>query len=178
MGASVQQGGGKGGPQANADINVTPLVDVMLVLLIVFMVSAPMLEQGVEINLPQAAAQQLNPPKDQEKIIVTVAIDRDERIILSQSGDKSGGSAVPADKLKDKIKELTANPNVVEFNVKGDASLKYGFLAQVLATVRREGRIVGKSCTKSEECGSNLCINGSCYKKVNLVTAPTEDQGM
>ena len=63
-----------------AEINVTPLVDVMLVLLIIFMVTAPMLQTGVDVNLPQAKAQTI--PDDEGKLILTVT--KDKRVFLGK----------------------------------------------------------------------------------------------
>lgn len=154
MGASVSSGGGGKTPSANADINITPLVDVMLVLIIVFMVSAPMLEQGVEINLPQAAASTLNPP-DANNVVVKLAIDRDQRIIMSRSdSEEKRGQVITPAQLEGEMKSIGANPNAT-VNVEADASLQYGYIAKVMATVRRAG-----------------------VSKVNLVTQPTEDQAM
>src|SRR3954447_1874369 len=71
MGMSTGGGGGSGGgPGMMAEINVTPLVDVMLVLLIIFMVAAPMLQVGVPVDLPKADAQTI--PDDNGKLIITV----------------------------------------------------------------------------------------------------------
>jgi biopolymer transport protein TolR len=157
MAESVSSGGGGKTPSAKADINITPLVDVMLVLLIVFMVAAPMLEQGVEINLPQAAAESIEPPP-KDKTIIKLAVDRDQRIILSYvipNENPSSGKVIPPAELGNMMKSIASNPGTVEVNVEADASLQYGYLAKVMATVRRSG-----------------------IKKVNLITQPTEDQSM
>jgi biopolymer transport protein TolR len=69
---------GGGGGSMLTEINVTPLVDVMLVLLIIFMVTAPMLQTGVDVNLPQAKAQTI--PDDEGKLILTVT--KDKRVFL------------------------------------------------------------------------------------------------
>jgi len=158
MGESVPQGGGGKTPAAKPEINITPLVDVMLVLLIVFMVAAPMLEQGVEINLPQAAAETIDPPPS-DKTIIKLAVDRDQRIILSfanaSTNTQESGRVIPPAELGNEMKRIASNPGQVEVNVEADASLQYGYLAKVMATVRRSG-----------------------IKKVNLITQPTEDQSM
>lgn len=160
MAESVSSGGGGKTPPAKPDINITPLVDVMLVLLIVFMVAAPMLEQGVEINLPQAAAESIEPPPS-DKTVIKLAVDRDQRIIMSYASQKDGptedgrAKVIPPAELEATMKRVASNPGMVEVNVEADASLQYGYLAKVMATVRRSG-----------------------IKKVNLVTQPTEDQSM
>jgi len=137
-----------------SDINITPLVDVMLVLLIVFMVAAPMLDQGLDVNLPQTAAEQLDPPKD--KITITVSVDKDQRIMVNKSGDEdASGKLVPPTELKNIMKAYAANPATVTVNVEADASLQYGYLARVVSTIKQAG-----------------------IKAVNLVTQPTQDQSM
>ena len=76
---SMSTGGGGGGGSLT-EINVTPLVDVMLVLLIIFMVTAPMLQTGVDVNLPEAKAQTI--PDDEGKLILTVT--KDKRVFLGK----------------------------------------------------------------------------------------------
>ena len=84
-------GGGMGG--AITEINVTPLVDVMLVLLIIFMVTAPMLQTGVDVDLPEAKAQSI--PDDEGKLILTVT--KDKRVFL-------GNLQIPFDDLEKTLK--------------------------------------------------------------------------
>ena len=155
MAGGVPSGGGGGRtPSAVSDINITPLVDVMLVLLIVFMVAAPMLDQGLDVNLPQTAAEQLNPPKD--KITITVSVDKDQRIMVNKSGDEDqSGKLVPPTELKNIMKAYAANPATVTVNVEADASLQYGYLAKVVSTIKTAG-----------------------IKAVNLVTQPMQDSSM
>ena len=151
MGASVQQqGGGSKTPTAVSEINVTPLVDVMLVLLIVFMVSAPMLDQGVEVDLPKAAAQAIDPPKD--KISLNISIDRRQTITVAL-GDKA--ETVAPLELKNKLKQFVpGDPELADVSLRADASVNYGFVAKVSAAIRWFG-----------------------IKKINLVTQQTEQQG-
>jgi len=155
MAGGVPSGGGGGKtPAAVSDINITPLVDVMLVLLIVFMIAAPMLDQGLDVNLPQTAAEQLNPPKD--KITITVSVDKDQRIMVNKSGDDDkSGKLVPPTELKAMMQAYAANPDLVTVNVEADASLQYGYLARVMSTIK-----------------------AAKIKTVNLVTQPMQDQSM
>jgi len=147
-------GGGSKTPSAVSDINITPLVDVMLVLLIVFMVAAPMLDQGLDVNLPQTAAEQLKP--DTEKITITVSVDKDQRIMVNKSGDDDeSGKLVPPTELKAMMMAYAANPDLVTVNVEADASLQYGYLARVMSTIK-----------------------SAKIKTVNLVTQPMQDQSM
>jgi biopolymer transport protein TolR len=125
-------GGSSSGRQTLAEINVTPLVDVMLVLLIIFMVTAPLIQQGVEVNLPEARAQ---PVKAEE-----------EKLILSVKADKSiwlGTGEAPARLSLDELEErLRANARVRqdrELYLMADRTLPYGFVVEVMAAVQRAG---------------------------------------
>ncbi len=115
-----------------SEINVTPLVDVMLVLLIVFMVAAPLIQQGVEVALPQAPAK---PVKAEE-----------QKLILSIKADRSlwlGAGEEPARvDLADLEAKLRANVRVKrdqELYLMADRSLPYGYVVEVMAAVQRAG---------------------------------------
>ena len=111
-----------------AEINVTPLVDVMLVLLIIFIITAPMLVQGLTVNLPKQGAPALN-PKGSEPIILTLTSDR---IILL------GEDPVHIDLLADRLgAALAGAPRPVY--LKADEELPYGFVVRVLAVLDRVG---------------------------------------
>ncbi|MFO0746149.1 MAG: ExbD/TolR family protein [Myxococcota bacterium] len=127
MGASVKQGGGAG---PVAEINVTPMVDVMLVLLIVFMVASPMMQTGVAVDLPKASA---TPLPATEKTTLTVSIDAAQRIIIE-------GNAIPPKDLGKNLKaRWEASNQKLEVNVEADAKIEYGFVAQVMAVIRGTG---------------------------------------
>src|SRR5512141_2390648 len=85
------------GRQTLTEINVTPLVDVMLVLLIIFMVTAPLIQQGVEVNLPDARAK---PVKAEEQKLV-LSIKRDRTVWLGTSKD---AAQIPFDRLEERLK--------------------------------------------------------------------------
>jgi biopolymer transport protein TolR len=111
------------------DINVTPLVDVMLVLLIIFMVAAPMLHQGIEVALPRAQAKNL-PLKVQDPIVLS--INRDGQVFLRET-------AVPTDELVDRLKaQIAAKPDDTVF-LKGDRDAPYGRIVDVLDLLQRGG---------------------------------------
>ena len=119
-------GGGMGG--AITEINVTPLVDVMLVLLIIFMVTAPMLQTGVDVNLPQAKAQTI--PDDEGKLILTVT--KDKRVFL-------GKLQIPWDDVEVQLKN-NAKPNAdKELYLHADRNLLYGDVVKIMAAVKQAG---------------------------------------
>jgi biopolymer transport protein TolR len=115
-------------PTSLAEINVTPLVDVMLVLLIIFMVSAPLMQQGIQVDLPKASAGNLNEVPDQ--LILT--LDRSRQISLGEQSIRAGTL------LKKLEAIVSAKPNI-EVVIHADQNLPYGFIAQVMAEVKRAG---------------------------------------
>ena len=125
MGFSSGSGGG-GSPLS--EINVTPLVDVMLVLLIIFMIAAPMLTTGVNVDLPKADAPRMD--IDQEHPLITVQ--RDQRIFLFEE-------EVSLDVLRQRLVSDERIRNVDEVFVQADEQVPYGVVAQVLALVRQAG---------------------------------------
>ena len=132
MGANIQGGGsrrgGRRGYRPMAEINVTPLVDVMLVLLIVFMVAAPLLTAGVAVDLPETQAQNL-PGQDEP---LAISIDASGRIYLQES-------AVALDELEPRLIAITnANPDVRLF-IRGDTNINYGRVMQVMGLVNAAG---------------------------------------
>jgi biopolymer transport protein TolR len=111
------------------DINVTPLVDVMLVLLIIFMVATPMLHQGIQVALPRADARNL-PLKVQDPIVLS--INRDGEVFLRDA-------RVPLSELADRIKDrLAGRPDDTVF-LKGDRGVPYGRVIEVLDLLHRSG---------------------------------------
>jgi biopolymer transport protein TolR len=129
-----------GGGQALAEINVTPLVDVMLVLLIVFMVTAPMLQTGVDVTLPQANAQTI--PDDSGKLIVTVT--KDKRVFVGKSQLKGAGDQnwTMDSNWPDIEKGLTANEKIKmdrEVYLHADKNLLYGDVIKLMAALKIAG---------------------------------------
>ena len=120
--------GGSGPRRAMTDINVTPLVDVMLVLLIIFMVTAPLMQSGVKVDLPRASAQQME--HSEQKLVLTITKDR--RVLL-------GEAEIPFAELE---KKLAANARLQkdkELYLHADRSLPYGQVVEVMAIARRAG---------------------------------------
>lgn len=118
-------------PAAVSDINVTPLVDVMLVLLIIFMVITPMLQKGISVDL----AGTHNPramPNDDKEDAVEVAITRDGKVFLKTT-------EVSVDDLTPKIKDLISGRLDRTVYVRSDARARYGDVAKVVDEVRAAG---------------------------------------
>ena len=120
------------GRQTLSEINVTPLVDVMLVLLIVFMVTAPLIQQGVEVNLPQAKAQAVK--AEEQKLVLSVKSDRS--IYL---GTDDRPARLSLDELEDKLRANVRVARDRELYLMADRSLPYGFVVEVMAAVQRAG---------------------------------------
>ncbi len=124
-------GGGRGRRRYNrpvSDINITPFVDVMLVLLVVFMVTAPLMTVAVPVDLPKTQAHTLN----QDKEPLVVSIDSSGKVFLQ---DKS----MKLEDLVPKLKAITgANPDARIF-VRGDKDLAYGKIMEVMGTISSAG---------------------------------------
>src|SRR5512147_1664648 len=103
---SMAVGGKRGGPMA--DINVTPMADIMIVLLIIFMVITPMLQKGVDVKLPQAG--HTKERKDDQKT-VTVAIDKNRQLYFG--GKKVDSPAELATQVKEKIQDMAEGSRMV-----------------------------------------------------------------
>jgi biopolymer transport protein TolR len=113
-----------------SEINVTPLVDVMLVLLIIFMVTAPMMQEGVSVDLPQAQGSPLDKKQEAEQIIITVA--GPDKILVNET-------AVSEEQLLNTIVEATKkNPNTA-VNLRGDKSVPYGTVIRIMAALISAG---------------------------------------
>jgi biopolymer transport protein TolR len=112
-----------------SDINVTPLVDVMLVLLIIFMVTAPMMTQGVDVKLPHTSAPAI--ASDDERLVVSVTQDR--KIYINDN-------AVELEELGSKLGAITQNrqENKGVF-LRADESIPYGYVMEVMGNIREAG---------------------------------------
>ncbi|HUJ02118.1 MAG TPA: protein TolR [Rhizomicrobium sp.] len=129
MVAAVKRDPGRRGRiRPMAEINVTPFVDVMLVLLIVFMVTAPLLTVGVPVDLPKTKAQPLG--QDREPLSVTVA--KDGRIFLQNT-------PIGEDALVPKLEAIAANGYDQRIFVRGDRSVDYGRVMEVMARISAAG---------------------------------------
>ena len=114
------------------DINVTPLVDVMLVLLIIFMVTAPLIQQGVEVNLPEARAKTVE--SQEQKLVLSIKADRSLWL-----GTTEDAASVPLDRLEERLRANARAQKDKELFLMADQSLPYGFVVEVMATAQRAG---------------------------------------
>src|SRR6266480_2606559 len=111
-----------------SEINVTPLVDVMLVLLVVFMVTAPLLTVGVPVDLPQTQAPPINEPK--EPTVITV--NKDGAVFIQET-------TIPIDSLVSRLQAITgSNPDAVLY-VRGDKEVPYGKVLEVMSLISNAG---------------------------------------
>ena len=111
-----------------AEINVTPLVDVMLVLLVIFMVTAPMMQQGVQVNLPKANTKALTPMED----TVVVSVDKSGKVFINKD-------EIPAADLRGKLSNMFATREKKEVFLKADAGVPYGEVVKAMADIKGAG---------------------------------------
>ncbi len=111
-----------------AEINVTPLVDVMLVLLIIFMVTAPMLSMGIDVNLPRVKSKSIDIAE--EKLVLT--INENKEIFLNKT-------RLPLADLNVKLSAIFAERVDREIFLRADKNVSYGFVVEVMSEIRRAG---------------------------------------
>jgi len=111
-----------------SEINVTPFVDVMLVLLIIFMVTAPMMQEGVDVNLPQAQGKTL-PSKEKR---MTISITSTKEIFLNDR-------KIELEELEKKLKAVFQNRTDKQLFLRADEIVPYGFVVKTMAAVRNAG---------------------------------------
>ncbi len=127
-GFGIGRGNGARRFQPMSEINVTPFVDVMLVLLVVFMVTAPLLTVGVEVNLPKTTADSL--PGDDEPL--TVSIDAEGTLYIQEL-------EITLDELIPKLKAIAAQRENMRIFVRGDKAIDYGRVMLVMGTINAAG---------------------------------------
>jgi len=123
---------GGSGRQTLTEINVTPLVDVMLVLLIIFMVTAPLIQQGVEVKLPEAKAKAID--SEEQKLVLSIRADKS---LYLGTGDDA--ARVSLDRLEELLHANARAMKDRELYLMADRGLPYGFVVEVMATVQRAG---------------------------------------
>jgi biopolymer transport protein TolR len=111
---------------ALSEINVTPLVDVMLVLLIVFMISAPLMQQGIQVDLPKANAPMMTEIPDQ----LILVVDKSRQVSMN-------GNKIPQGTLRSKLEAISKAKPDIQIFIQADSAIPYGFIAQVMAEVKQ-----------------------------------------
>ena len=128
---AISGGGGSSVSGVNSDINVTPMADVMLVLLIIFMITTPLMQSGAAINMARAKNAQEAPEAEAEDA-TTVAITRDKLIYINKQLTSS-------DDLLEKVIEAAAKAPDKPLFVKSDVAAPYGMVVEVVDTCRAAG---------------------------------------
>ena len=111
-----------------SEINVTPFVDVMLVLLIIFMVTAPMMIQGLNVDLPEATAK----PLDSEKEHLVITINKDQQVYINDL-------EVTVEFLSEKLLKILQGRSDRDVYLKADKNIPYGIIVQVMAEIKAAG---------------------------------------
>ena len=127
---AIQMGGG-GRTRRNrpmAEINVTPMVDVMLVLLVIFMITAPLMTSSVNVDLPKASASPITPEKDP----ITVSVAADSKVYLGNDGMELGD-------LVARLQAQSQSDADRRIYVRGDKSVPYGRMIEVMGTIKQGG---------------------------------------
>ena len=124
-----------------ADINVTPFVDVMLVLLVIFMVTAPMMQQGIDVNLPKVASKSLPARED----IMVVTINAKREVFLNES-------KINLNEFKEKFPRIMENRVSKDVFLKADKTVPYGMVVELMAEIKKAGiERLGMVTSQSEE---------------------------
>jgi len=128
----------KKGRRLMGEINVVPYIDVMLVLLIIFMITAPLLTQGIKVDLPKAGAEPLDPKMLKNAIPIVLSVDKEGRLYLNKGG---GDPKVPLDPdvvLDRTAHELQANAELPVL-VKADNAVPYGQVVRAMVILQKAG---------------------------------------
>lgn len=126
MGMST--GGNRNSKMAMSEINVTPFVDVMLVLLVIFMVTAPMMQQGIDVNLPKTSSGGVELNEDPFILVIDI-----------EGKIKIAGTTVGIDTLKTKLKAIFENKKNKQIYIQADRKVDYGIVAEVMGEARAAG---------------------------------------
>ncbi|OGU15693.1 MAG: protein TolR [Geobacteraceae bacterium GWC2_53_11] len=124
----MAMGGQNNNRAVMAEINVTPLVDVMLVLLVIFMVTAPMMQQGVQVNLPKADTKAMAPAEES----VVVSVDKSGKVFVDKE-------EVPAGDLRKRLTAMFVTRAKKEVFLKADAGVPYGEVVRTMADIKGAG---------------------------------------
>ena len=125
----------KGRRKPMSEINVVPYIDVMLVLLVIFMVTAPMLTQGVKVDLPQTSSDPIQASKDVESIIVSV--DSNGAYYI-EVGDR-GSDPMALEELQSQVAKILSQRDNSEVLVRGDEQVRYGTVVRLMSALQMAG---------------------------------------
>ena len=117
-----------------SEINVVPYIDVMLVLLIIFMITAPLVQQGVEIDLPQASANPM-PPEQREPLVITVSKNGDLYLNIGENNEKP----LEEDLLANRVAAVIRNHPQTPVLVRGDKAVDYGRVTEAMVLLQAAG---------------------------------------
>ena len=117
-----------------SEINVVPYIDVMLVLLIIFMITAPLIQQGVEIDLPQASANPM-PPEQREPLVISVSKAGDFYLNIGEDNDKP----IEAELLFNRVAAVISNHPQTPVLVRGDRAVDYGRVTEAMVLLQSAG---------------------------------------
>ena len=118
-----------------SDINMVPFIDIMMVLLVAFMISAPMLTQGIKVDLPKTSSDTIPVPEDQEVLIVSVKQNGEYFIDLGSDREKAVGLSDLTEKVG---KVMSARPGT-QVLIKGDKNVAYGTVISLMASIQGAG---------------------------------------
>ena len=124
----MAMGGQNNNRAVMAEINVTPLVDVMLVLLVIFMVTAPMMQQGVQVNLPKADTKAMAPLEE----AIVVSVDRSGKVFIDKN-------EAPPGELRKRLSAMLVTRAKKEVFLKADAGVPYGEVVRTMADIKGAG---------------------------------------
>ena len=128
MAMTVGTGGATGDPEVMVDINTTPLIDVMLVLLIMLIITIPIQTHAVKLNMPVGNP----PPPTEPPVVITIEIDFDGTILWN-------GEAINDEALNANFRQAAAAPVQPEFHLRPNKLVTYKYVAHVMATAQRDG---------------------------------------
>jgi len=141
MGLMSSGGGGHRGHRAMSDINVTPFVDVVLVLLIIFMVTAPILQSGIDVSVPKTKTVK---EISEERLVIT--IDKQQRVFL-------GSDPININEIPDRLRSRVRDPKNQIIYLRADESVPFGAFATVMDSVKQSG--ITSVSIVTEPLGSN-----------------------
>ncbi|WP_067514535.1 protein TolR [Endozoicomonas ascidiicola] len=118
-----------------SEINMVPFIDIMMVLLVAFMITAPMLTQGVKVELPKTSSDSIALPEDREILIVSVKANGSYFIDLGGKSDK----AVTLESLTEKVAKVVAAKPDIQVLIQGDTNVAYGSVVQLMAGIQKAG---------------------------------------